>query len=260
MNAIMERSTPINLATRQWGAKLCLAADPTDASAVLAQAYLDLGFEAIDVVQLNGTGGVTIHWGSLGTDRMSGDEDYSAAKHDLLQRVDERVHRWVARQDRVLTQTDFLAQDTPAFTEFLHLPSAFGLSPWKTKVAIPFVADGRGLSIGTASMASFELQQSSLDQIQFLAQLYCALRNDPGPRLDEACQEVVRLNPKQFDCLRWAAAGKGYEDIGDIMGISERTVRYHLDNARERYGFATITQTIVQAAKDHDFDPVDARS
>ena len=67
------------------------------------------------------------------------------------------------------------------------------------------------------------------------------------------------FNKKQIECLRWAAAGKSYSDIAAIVGISERTVRYHLDNARSVYGFATITQAIVQAAKQLDFDPLDAR-
>lgn len=69
----------------------------------------------------------------------------------------------------------------------------------------------------------------------------------------------VLLSSRQIECLRWAAAGKSYSDISEIVGIRERTVRYHLVEARERYGFSTIIQAIVQAAKEFDFDPMDAR-
>ncbi len=68
-----------------------------------------------------------------------------------------------------------------------------------------------------------------------------------------------RLHARQIDCLRWAVAGKSYADISQILGIAERTVRYHLERVREFYGFATIVQALIQAAKDYDLDPYDGR-
>jgi hypothetical protein len=35
-----------------------------------------------------------------------------------------------------------------------------------------------------------------------------------------------------------------------------RSVRYHLANARERYGYATNQQAIVRAAIDYQLDPL----
>ncbi len=97
------------------------------------------------------------------------------------------------------------------------------------------------------------------DDLRFLAELYRSLHRGAVHRECERSADQTPLNKKQIECLRWAAAGKSYSDIAAIVGISERTVRYHLDNARSVYGFATITQAIVQAAKQLDFDPLDAR-
>ncbi len=101
-------------------------------------------------------------------------------------------------------------------------------------------------------------RRNGCDDVRFLSGLYLDLYVDTSEEDDES-PEQIPLSPKQIECLRWAAAGKSYHDIASIVGISERTVRYHLDNARNVYGFATITQAIVQAAKQLDFDPLDAR-
>lgn len=97
------------------------------------------------------------------------------------------------------------------------------------------------------------------EDLRFLAEVYRKLHRGAVHGECERSAEATPLNKKQIECLRWAAAGKSYSDIAAIVGISERTVRYHLDNARSVYGFATITQAIVQAAKQLDFDPLDAR-
>ena len=44
--------------------------------------------------------------------------------------------------------------------------------------------------------------------------------------------------------------------IADILGISYRSVRYQIDQARERYGYASNLQTYVRAAVDYGLDPM----
>ncbi len=61
----------------------------------------------------------------------------------------------------------------------------------------------------------------------------------------------IALTPKEKAVLRWAAHGKTHEEIAAKTGLRRGEVRYYLEKARKRYGFATNIQTIVQAAKDH---------
>ncbi|HTN64359.1 MAG TPA: LuxR C-terminal-related transcriptional regulator [Devosia sp.] len=50
------------------------------------------------------------------------------------------------------------------------------------------------------------------------------------------------LTQRQLDALRWAAAGKSYWDIGQILGISEQTVKSQLATTRQRLRANTTTQ------------------
>lgn len=63
--------------------------------------------------------------------------------------------------------------------------------------------------------------------------------------------DIVALAPKEKAVLRWAAHGKTHEEIAAKTGLRRGEVRYYLEKARKRYGFATNIQAIVQAAKDH---------
>jgi DNA-binding response OmpR family regulator len=55
------------------------------------------------------------------------------------------------------------------------------------------------------------------------------------------------LNDREIEALMWAARGKTTEDIATIMAIAERTVNFHLNNARNKLGVATRIQAAVKA-------------
>jgi DNA-binding CsgD family transcriptional regulator len=54
----------------------------------------------------------------------------------------------------------------------------------------------------------------------------------------------VRLSPREFDCLRWAALGKSAWDTAQILGITRRTAAFHLENAKQKLGVRTIPQAV----------------
>lgn len=55
------------------------------------------------------------------------------------------------------------------------------------------------------------------------------------------------LTGRQRECLQWVRAGKTDWEIGQILGISQRTVVEHLELARRRLGVATRTQAVIEA-------------
>ncbi|WP_316978447.1 helix-turn-helix transcriptional regulator [Shumkonia mesophila] len=67
---------------------------------------------------------------------------------------------------------------------------------------------------------------------------------------------AVSLRPQEIECIRWAVAGKSIQDIADITGLSYRSVRYQIDQARERYGYTSNLQTYVRASVDYGLDPL----
>jgi DNA-binding CsgD family transcriptional regulator len=59
---------------------------------------------------------------------------------------------------------------------------------------------------------------------------------------------LVRLTKREIQCLKWAAAGKTDADIGQIIGISGPTVRFHVQNAALKLRVAGRAQAIHRAA------------
>ncbi len=59
--------------------------------------------------------------------------------------------------------------------------------------------------------------------------------------------EKCALNDREIETLMWAARGKTCEEIATITSIAERTVNFHLNNAREKLGVATRIQAAVKA-------------
>lgn len=55
------------------------------------------------------------------------------------------------------------------------------------------------------------------------------------------------LSPRQVECLAWAEQGKSARDTGVILGISQRTVEKHLEQAYEQLGVRTRIQAVVRA-------------
>lgn len=68
------------------------------------------------------------------------------------------------------------------------------------------------------------------------------LRRPSQNRVDQ-----VTLTRRQLECLKWVAAGKTSPDIGDILGLSARTVDTYVGTACERLGVRTRAQAIKEA-------------
>ncbi|MEL7546142.1 MAG: helix-turn-helix transcriptional regulator [Pseudomonadota bacterium] len=87
--------------------------------------------------------------------------------------------------------------------------------------------------------------------------LYITSVTDDGPAQNQS--DAAPLSGREIECLQWLAAGKTLSESATILGISERTLRFHVNNARERLGVATTTQAIVAATLKHGFHTSDAR-
>jgi LuxR family transcriptional activator of conjugal transfer of Ti plasmids len=57
------------------------------------------------------------------------------------------------------------------------------------------------------------------------------------------------LSQRERQCLAWAAAGKTAADIATLVGISPRTVVFHLDNCRRKLNTASIAQCVAEALR-----------
>jgi DNA-binding CsgD family transcriptional regulator len=60
-------------------------------------------------------------------------------------------------------------------------------------------------------------------------------------------ERELLVSARELDCLKWTAAGKTAWEASVILGISERTVRFHLNAAREKLKCTNTTQAVAKA-------------
>jgi len=76
-----------------------------------------------------------------------------------------------------------------------------------------------------------------------------------GVARSEIWPKLVQLNDREVETLTWVARGKTSAEIAQILGLTKRTVDFHLDNARMKLGATTRTQAVVKAATGRLIEP-----
>ncbi|HEX8109124.1 MAG TPA: LuxR C-terminal-related transcriptional regulator [Kofleriaceae bacterium] len=89
---------------------------------------------------------------------------------------------------------------------------------------------------------TIELHRATLHAMTIYFQVYVCRMT----RL-QASVPAFELTPRERQCLEWAARGKSRSDIGQIMGLSPRTVKFHLENAQRKLNVARTTQAVLRA-------------
>jgi len=56
----------------------------------------------------------------------------------------------------------------------------------------------------------------------------------------------ILLTSREAECLGWVAEGKTDSEVGAILKISARTVRFHISNAKVKLGVATRIQAVAK--------------
>src|SRR5436190_7242305 len=71
----------------------------------------------------------------------------------------------------------------------------------------------------------------------------------------ELSPKRIKLNQREVETLTCVAPGKTSAEIAQILGLSKRTVDFHIDNARTKLGAATRTQAVIKAATGRLIEP-----
>jgi DNA-binding CsgD family transcriptional regulator len=124
----------------------------------------------------------------------------------------------------------------------------FGISPQGITVPIRGPYGDRGLLSVTARVSDTEWQKlrpTLMGDLQMAAvHLHDAIMRS-GLVLPPLARPL--LSGREREVLQWVAAGKSQQDVGDILGISNRTVEVHLRSAREKLGALTTVQAVGRA-------------
>jgi len=61
---------------------------------------------------------------------------------------------------------------------------------------------------------------------------------------------TASLTPREAEVLSWVAKGKTNRDVGDILGMSPRTVNKHLEHVFEKLGVETRAAAAALASRE----------
>ena len=61
--------------------------------------------------------------------------------------------------------------------------------------------------------------------------------------------DLPSLTPRELECLRWTMEGKTAWEVGNILGISERTAVLHVNNATHKLGCINKHQAVLKALR-----------
>lgn len=184
-----------------------------------------------------------------------------AAERHCMGPFGEQVRRYIRRRKTpFMTVADAPHTYRPLLRTLLQVGSEFGQPVSVDRLTVPLETAGRQ-TFFLCLLTSDRLGLRDLYAGIALATCYhqnCLRLMTPRPkRRSGECGSVV-LRRKQLECVKWAVAGKTIEDIAELTGLHRNTVRYHMEQARKRYGYATIRQTLVRAAVDYGLDPMGA--
>ena len=71
----------------------------------------------------------------------------------------------------------------------------------------------------------------------------------------ELWPRLIELNDREVEALTWSARGKTSAEIAMILGLSKRTVDFHIDNARAKLGVATRIEAAIKATTGRLIEP-----
>lgn len=108
------------------------------------------------------------------------------------------------------------------------------------------VFDATGAS-GLVSLAGREIDRHPATRAKvamtsvYLYNRLCALRFGSAVKPD--------LTQRETEILKWIVAGKSDWQIGKILHISAKTVNFHVENVKRKFGVATRIQAVVAAVR-----------
>ncbi|HEY1746310.1 MAG TPA: response regulator transcription factor [Xanthobacteraceae bacterium] len=154
------------------------------------------------------------------------------------------------------TMPDLVLSDIsmPAMSGFEVLERLIGLAPRFEKMPFVFLTaltdrenELKGRRLGADDYVTKPIDFDVLDTI-IAARLAGVARTGLLPKL-------AKLNDREVEVLTWVARGKTSSEIAQIVGLTKRTIDFHMDNARTKLGAATRTEAVIKANSGRLIEP-----
>lgn len=112
--------------------------------------------------------------------------------------------------------------------------------------------EGRHFVMGVDRSQAMPKDPSELTRMVANLQLFAVHAQDAALRILvplAAQPERPQLTPRELECLRWTMDGKTAWEVGQLLGISERTAVLHLNNAMHKLDCTNKHQAVLKALR-----------
>jgi len=112
--------------------------------------------------------------------------------------------------------------------------------------------EGRHFFLGVDRDQPVPLDKGELTRVVADLQLFAVHAQDAALRiLTPPSPEpgVPALTPRELETLRWTMEGKTAWEVGNVLGITERTAALHVNNATHKLGCANKHQAVLRAIR-----------
>ncbi|MER9674978.1 LuxR family transcriptional regulator [Mesorhizobium sp. M0208] len=156
-----------------------------------------------------------------------------------LARTSQRPFQWDRRTMRLpsASQQRFFAE---AARFGIHSGATVPIRGGFGRFAAFTLAGGRDARVEVRPVEMIDTLQ--LAALYYHAHVYAKLQLGLT-RIDDA-----PLTQRERQCLYWAARGKKMPETAKILGITTRTVVFHIENARSKLSASTVAQAVAEAA------------
>jgi len=115
---------------------------------------------------------------------------------------------------------------------------------WLDALVIPMHGHGGHLAVAVFAGEEATIDPAARTTLQSLAYV----SHQQVGNLSNRMPPPASLTPRERDCLRWVAAGKTDWDIGCLLGISQATAHFHIENAKRKLNCSTRAQAAALVA------------
>jgi DNA-binding CsgD family transcriptional regulator len=171
-------------------------------------------------------------------------------EHPLVRAHGRNPHAVTRRINDVLPPADF--QRTPLFNEYykpIRIDHAMAVPIHvDRKLLVSFVFNRSRRAFSDRDRTCLELLRPHLGNFYRLTRALDATRQGtPAAAAPQAANGLdFALTVREEEVLQWLASGKTDRDIGEILGISPRTVHKHLQRIYEKLGVETRTAAVMR--------------
>ena len=173
--------------------------------------------------------------------------DYYLANQ--FERIDPVIRTAMSGHLPFFWGTEGVQPQTPSEKSFFDEAAAFGIEYGWT---VP-VHDLRGqvATLNFSSCGNFKEFKGNIEREFLELHLLAIYLHEAVVKTKVSTADtktLLTLTSREIETLQWAARGKSRIDTAQIIGISPRTVKFHLESAMRKLDVATTRQAVLRAA------------